>query len=192
MSRRTHILNPSSPCFWWCPSRPYLNIASAMAQIKAWKLERLGLQFHSGPPRLKFSPCSRCGNVATDKRPPERQTGRSVQLQDASAGGPEEGCSALHSAERCRAVQRKTGYRCSRLRAICQGGLRKKNVNACSHTEKSARSLGNVQGFPEQLWSPGRPLGQSANVRGASMPRFSVRFESHFTSVMQATLAWEQ
>lgn len=149
--------------------------------FKAWKLGLLGLQLHSGPPRLRFSPCSRRGNVATDKSrpPPERQAGRSAQLQDASAGGPEEGCSAVHPEERRRAVQRKTGA--SRLCQSPTGRLEREKGckrGRCGLAEEPARSLGNVRGFPEQLWSPGRPLAQSANVHGVSVPRLSMHSES--------------
>lgn len=122
--------------------------------------------------------------MGTDKRAPERQTGRSVQLQDASAGGPEEGCRALFIQQRDAGGSKGDG---ASLLEARRNLLRKKRAwkpERCGHAEKSARSLGNVQGFPEQFWSPGRPLGQSANVKGASVPRFSMHSWSHFKSVV--------
>lgn len=135
----------------------------------------------SAGPRLKFSTRSHRGNVGADKssphhyhhyhRPhtdPELQTGRSVQLQDASAGGPEEGCRALFI------QQRDAGRFKGRRRGVAargsqesQGGLRRKDSKKERERErsvKSVRSLGNVRRLPGQFWSPWRPLGPSANV----------------------------
>lgn len=74
----------------------------------------------------------------------------------------------------------KTGHRCFGLCQNPSGRIEREKVckrGPCG-LEKSVRSLGNVQGFLEQLWSPGRPLGQSANVQGASLPRFLTHFGS--------------
>lgn len=100
--------------------------------------------------------------------------------------------SALHSAER---RGRFKGRRGIAARGSEESLEKEKGwkPERCGHAEKSARSLGNVQGFLEQFWSPGRPLGQSANVKRASVPRFSMHFWSHFKSVVQeATHAREQ
>lgn len=87
--------------------------------------------------------------------------------------------SALHSAERRRRFKGRRGI----AARGSEESLEKEKgwePERCGHAEKSARSLGNVQGFPQQLWSPGRPLGQSANVKRASVPRFSMHYLESF------------
>lgn len=60
------------------------------------------------------------------------QTGRSVQLQDASVGGPEEGCRALFIHERCEGGSREMGIASQRFR---------RSFNAASHIETERGSL---------------------------------------------------
>lgn len=60
------------------------------------------------------------------------QTGRSVQLQDASVGGPEEGCRTLFIHKRCRG-SREMGITFITLR---------RSFNTASHIEMEKRAAG--------------------------------------------------
>lgn len=83
------------------------QLVAAPSGIKRpWKSEQPGnipalLPFRAA--RFKFSrrPPTLLWQRSADKRL-RAQTGRSVQLQDASVGGPEEGCRALFIQRRCR------------------------------------------------------------------------------------------
>lgn len=57
---------------------------------------------------FKFSRCTSSAAATSSDKRARVQTGRSVQLQDASVAGPEEGCRALFIHERCKG-SRETG-----------------------------------------------------------------------------------
>ena len=86
--------------------------------------------FRAAP--FKFS---RCPNFAVATSSDKRvwvQTGRSVQLQDASVGGPEEGCRALFIHERCEGGSREMGIASQRVG---------RSFSAASHIEMERGSL---------------------------------------------------
>lgn len=103
------------------------------------------------------------------------QTGRSVQLQDASVGGREEGCRALFIHKRCKG-SREMGITLNRFgrsfntTSHSKMEKRKRQQAAQKKREKSQNSM-QLARFatllilfedPEHFWSTRRPLVQSA------------------------------
>jgi len=130
----------------------------------------------TGP--FKFS---RCLNFAVATSLNKRvwvQTGRSLQLQDASVGGPEEGCRALFIHKRCRSSREMGIGFVAHRRSINTTSPIKVEKGAASVTAKPTKDskfnavclIGKVAHLIQRsCWSPWRPLVQSDNVRSESL-----------------------
>lgn len=128
--------------------------------------------FRAAP--FKFSWCPNFAVATSSDKSLWVQTGRSVQLQDASAGGPEEGCRALFIHKRCRGFNRD-GYHFVRLWKIFQH-----NFPSRGRTELQSQS---IRFCFRVLGISGLQGGQrSANVMsGSTKPHHSSTLETYTT-----------
>lgn len=135
--------------------------------------------FRAAP--FKFS---RCPNFAVATSSDKRawvQTGKSVQLQDASVGGPEEGCRALFIHKRCRGSREMGIDFCNAGRSFNTTShikMEKRAAREAARTTKKSQNLMRLAYLatllilykdPGHFWSPRRPLVQSANVKSESL-----------------------
>lgn len=127
------------------------------------------------PDPFKFSPCPKFA-VATssDKSGVWVQTGRSLQLQDASVGGPKEGCRALFIQREMQWFERSVSLRNTqgsfhhhipfqRWDASHECGCKK--IKTLKISNSTVYFFGNVSHWNQgSCWSPRRALVQSDYV----------------------------